>query len=48
MNGIKKKNLRNSIQLIFNIYKKGYYVMDILDSYFIFIKITEQLPEEIK
>ena len=22
--------------------------MDILDSYFIFIKITEQLPEEIK
>ena len=44
----KKKNLIKSIQLIFNIYKKGYSVMDILDSYFIFIKITEQLPEEIK
>ena len=45
---VQKKNLIKSIQLIFNIYKKGYSVMDILDSYFIFIKITEQLPEEIK
>lgn len=44
----KKKNLNNSIKTIFSIYKKGYSVMDILDSYFTFIKITTSLPEEIK
>ena len=46
-NGI-KKNLSNSIKIIFSIYKKGYSVMDILDSYFTFIKITQSLPEDIK
>tara|TARA_B110001454_G_scaffold213122_2_gene230811 strand:- start:1747 stop:2700 length:954 start_codon:yes stop_codon:yes gene_type:complete len=44
----KKKNLKKSIQIIFSIHKKGYSVMDILDSYFTFVKITELLPEEIK
>ncbi len=43
-----KKNHKNSIQYLFNIYYKGYSVMDILDNYFHFIKITKILPENIK
>ena len=43
-----KKNILNSIQIINNIYNKGYSVMDILDSYFTFIKITNILDETIK
>jgi DNA polymerase III delta prime subunit len=42
---LKNKNLNESIQLIYNIYNKGYSVMDILDNYFIFIKITILLNE---
>ena len=34
------KNIKFSIQIINSIYNKGYSVMDILDSYFTFIKIT--------
>ena len=34
------KDIKNSIQIIF-IHKKGYSVMDILDAYFIFIKLTK-------
>ena len=44
----KKKNLSTSVQIIFSIHKKGYSVMDILDSYFTFVKITELIPEETK
>jgi len=43
-----KKNLSLSIKKIFSIHKKGYSVMDILDSYFMFIKITNILPEDMK
>jgi DNA polymerase III delta prime subunit len=42
------KNLIKSIKIIKQIYKKGYSVMDILDSYFTFIKITNILDENIK
>tara|TARA_A100001015_G_scaffold227393_1_gene256884 strand:+ start:945 stop:1898 length:954 start_codon:yes stop_codon:yes gene_type:complete len=42
------KNLINSIKIINSIYKKGYSVMDILDSYFIYIKISTILSENIK
>lgn len=42
------KNLKFSIQIINSIYNKGYSVMDILDSYFTFIKITNILDEDIK
>ena len=41
-------NLKFAIKIIFSIYKKGYSVMDILDSYFTFVKITNILPEMIK
>ncbi len=44
----KEKNIINSIQIIYSIHKKGYSVMDILDAYFIFIKITEILEENTK
>ena len=39
------KNIDQSLKIIFNIYNKGYSVMDILDSYFIFIKYTELIDE---
>ena len=42
------KNLQYSIKIIYSIHKKGYSVMDILDSYFTFVKITNLLPEIIK
>ena len=42
------KNIQNSLKNIYVIYKKGYSVMDILDSYFMFIKITDIVPEKIK
>ena len=33
---------------MFTIYHKGYSVMDILDNYFSFIKVTNIIPENIK
>jgi DNA polymerase III delta prime subunit len=47
-NFIIKKNRVSAIQLIYEIYDKGYSVMDILDNYFIFIKSTNILSEEQK
>jgi DNA polymerase III delta prime subunit len=41
-------NLIEAIQLIYEIYDKGYSVMDILDNYFIFIKNSKILDEEQK
>ena len=43
-----EKNLQKSIKLIYSIYNKGYSVMDILDSYFSFIKITNIIEEHVK
>jgi replication factor C subunit 2/4 len=45
---LKKGELANAINLLYSIYDKGYSVMDILDNYFIFIKITSQLDENQK
>jgi DNA polymerase III delta prime subunit len=45
---ILEKKLKDSIHLIYDIYDKGYSVMDILDNYFIFIKSTNILTEEQK
>jgi DNA polymerase III delta prime subunit len=47
-NLILKKKLKESIKLIYEIYDKGYSVMDILDNYFIFIKNSNILTEEQK
>ena len=42
---IKNKKLNDAICLIYEIYDKGYSVMDILDNYFIFVKNTVLLSE---
>jgi hypothetical protein len=42
---IKDKNLTKAISILYNLYDKGYSVMDILDNYFLFIKITDLLTE---
>ena len=45
---IKNNRLKESIDIIYEIYDKGYSVMDILDNYFLFIKNTNILTEEQK
>jgi DNA polymerase III delta prime subunit len=45
---ILEKKLKEAINLIYEIYDKGYSVMDILDNYFIFIKSTNILTEDQK
>jgi len=45
---LKDKDLKNAISKIFDIYNKGYSVMDILDNYFIFIKITDSIEQKTK
>jgi DNA polymerase III delta prime subunit len=42
------QNIKEAIQLIYEIYDKGYSVMDILDNYFIFVKNTQILNEDQK
>ena len=43
-----KKNISYAINLIYTFFDKGYSVMDILDSYFLFIKTTNILTENEK
>jgi DNA polymerase III delta prime subunit len=43
-----EKNLHKAIELIYSLSNRGYSVMDILDSYFIYIKSTPLLTEEEK
>jgi replication factor C subunit 2/4 len=45
---LKNGDLAEAIKLLYSIYDKGYSVMDILDNYFIFVKITTLLEEEQK
>jgi DNA polymerase III delta prime subunit len=45
---ILKKNLNSAIKIIYEIFDKGYSVMDILDNYFTFIKTTNLLSEDQK
>ena len=42
---LKNSNLNDAIKLLYDIYDKGYSVMDILDNYFLFVKITNSLTE---
>lgn len=45
---IKNKNLKLSISLLKNIYNQGYSVMDILDCFFSYAKMTNNLTDEEK
>jgi DNA polymerase III gamma/tau subunit len=45
---IMNKNLKSAIILLYGIYDKGYSVMDILDNFFLFTKITHCMDEDIK
>jgi DNA polymerase III delta prime subunit len=45
---LKTKNLQAAVKLLYDIYDKGYSVMDILDNYFLFVKITSDLTEDEK
>jgi DNA polymerase III delta prime subunit len=47
-NLILNKKLKEAISLIYEIYDKGYSVMDILDNYFIFVKNSHILTEQQK
>lgn len=42
---ILNKNLQESINIIYKLFDRGYSVIDILDNYFVFIKITNVLNE---
>ena len=45
---IKDKQLTKAISILYNLYDKGYSVMDILDNYFLFIKNSDLLTEKQK
>jgi len=45
---LKKKNLLKAIEILYEIFDKGYSVMDILDNYFLFVKTTQLLNEDEK
>jgi DNA polymerase III delta prime subunit len=45
---VKDNKLEEALDVIYDLYDKGYSVMDILDNYFIFIKYTNILNEEEK
>jgi len=45
---VKEKNLKDAIRIIYQLYDKGYSVMDILDNYFLFVKNTNVLTEDEK
>jgi len=47
-NWFKKKDIHSAVDVIFNIFNKGYSVVDILDNYFIYIKHTDIIEEELK
>jgi DNA polymerase III delta subunit len=42
------KDIKKAIQILYSIFERGYSVMDILDTYFIYIKTTAILIEEEK
>jgi len=44
----KDQKLNEAIEIILNIYSKGFSVMDILDNYFLFLKITDLFDEYYK
>ena len=48
LNCIQNKNLQGAIKVMYNIYDYGYSVIDILDYFFAFIKLTNMIDEETK
>ena len=42
---LQNSNLNDAIKILYDIYDKGYSVMDILDNYFLFVKTTNSLTE---
>ena len=45
---LKTKNLNYAIKLLYNLYDKGYSVMDIFDTFFLFVKNTQCISETVK
>jgi DNA polymerase III delta prime subunit len=45
---ILNKDLKNAVKMIYELYDKGYSVMDILDNFFIFVKTSDIFTEEQK
>jgi len=45
---LKNKDLVGAVQIVYDIYDYGYSVIDILDYFFTFIKLTSTLDEELK
>ena len=45
---LKQQRLTEAISILYSIYDKGYSVMDILDTYFLFVKTTKILEEDEK
>jgi len=48
LNCIQNKDLQGAIKVMYNIYDYGYSVIDILDYFFAFIKLTNMIDEETK
>lgn len=44
----KKNDLTSAIKIILDIYNQGFSVMDILDNYYLFIKLTNKIDETLK
>ena len=44
-NFLKNGQLNLAVKILYDVYDKGYSVMDILDNYFLFVKITSLLTE---
>lgn len=42
---LKQRDLAGAVKLLYGIYDKGYSVMDILDNFFLFVKVTHLLTE---
>jgi DNA polymerase III delta prime subunit len=45
---VKENKLDEALNVIYDLYDRGYSVMDILDNYFIFVKYTDSLSEDEK
>ena len=48
LNCLMKKDIANAIEILYDIYDYGYSVIDILDYFFSFIKLTTIIEEDIK
>jgi replication factor C subunit 2/4 len=44
-NAVIKSNLNDAVHILYDLFDKGYSVMDIYDNYFLFVKVTDMLCE---